>query len=446
MKQNLELKLQHKLNLTLSLKHQLNIMVMPKQELLQEIIHELEENPFLEEEIHINNDYQEKLTDLSVSYTEDEEELNPLNRLTYKPSLLKTLEFQIDLEFDGEEKEIALDIIDNLEEKGYISQDSLNEIASKYNVDIETVEKIRKKLMKLEPTGLGAKSLTEFLITEYREKFGRDSIAEQMIQEDLNKIKDKEYLLKLKKYQIDEEALEEIVSNIKALRPYPLYGYEDFEAHYVEPDIFIYETNDKDHPFEIVINEQDLPKLNLTNQYKKILNRKDINEETKKFLYEKLQKAIGLIRGIEQRRENLRKLVETLVEHQKDFLIYGKEHLKPLTLKDVSQKIGLHESTISRIVSNKFAQTPIGVLPLKAFFSNKVSKESGNISSDRVKYLIQNLIENEDPKKPLSDNEIVNLLKKEGIHVARRTVAKYREELNIPDSRKRKKGGQPACK
>ena len=439
MKQNLGLKLQHKLNLTLSLKHQLNIMVMPKQELLQEIIHELEENPFLEEEIHINNDYQEKLTDLSVSYGEDGEELNPLNRLTYKPSLLKTLEFQIDLEFDGKEKEIALDIIDNLDEKGYASQESLNEIASKYNVDIEAVEKIRKKLMKLEPTGLGAKSLTEFLITEYREKFGRDSIAEQIIQEDLNKIKDKEYLLK--KYQIDEEALEEIISNIKALRPYPLYGYEDFEAHYVEPDIFIYETNDKDQPFEIVINEQDLPKLNLTNQYKKILNRKDINEETKKFLYEKLQKAIGLIRGIEQRRENLKNLVESLVNQQKDFLLYGKEHLKPLTLKDVSQKIGLHESTISRIVSNKFAQTPIGVLPLKAFFSNKVSKESGNISSDRVKYLIQNLIENEDPKKPLSDNDIVNLLKKEGIHIARRTVTKYREELNIPDSRKRKKGG-----
>ncbi|HBT99268.1 MAG TPA: RNA polymerase sigma-54 factor, partial [Sulfurihydrogenibium sp.] len=154
MKQNLGLKLQHKLNLTLSLKHQLNIMVMPKQELLQEIIHELEENPFLEEEIHINNDYQEKLTDLSVSYSEDEEELNPLNRLTYKPSLLKTLEIQIDLEFDGKEKEIALDIIDNLDEKGYASQESLNEIASKYNVDIEAVEKIRKKLMKLEPTGL----------------------------------------------------------------------------------------------------------------------------------------------------------------------------------------------------------------------------------------------------------------------------------------------------
>lgn len=336
MKQNLGLKLQHKLNLTLSLKHQLNIMVMPKQELLQEIIHELEENPFLEEEIHINNDYQEKLADLSVSYSEDEEELNPLNRLTYKPSLLKTLEIQIDLEFDDKEKEIALDIIDNLDEKGYVSQDSLNKIASKYNVDIETVEKIRKKLMKLEPTGLGAKSLTEFLITEYREKFGRDSIAEQIIQEDLNKIKDKEYLLK--KYQIDEEVLEEIISNIKALRPYPLYGYEDFEAQYVEPDIFIYETNDKDQPFEIVINEQDLPKLNLTNQYKKILNRKDINEETKKFLYEKLQKAIGLIRGIEQRRENLKNLVESLVNQQKDFLLYGKEHLKPLTLKNVSQK------------------------------------------------------------------------------------------------------------
>ena len=438
MKQNLGLKLQNKLNLTLSLKQQLNIMVMPKQELLQEIMQELEENPFLEEEIYLNNDYQEKLTDLSISY-DDEDKLNPLNRISYKPSLIETLEFQIDLEFKDEEKKIALEIIDSLDEKGYISQESLKEIESKLNIETDTLEKIRKKLMKLEPTGLGAKSLTEFLITEYREKFGKDITATQIIQEDLERIKDKEYLLK--KYQIDEETLNEIISNIKSLRPFPLYGYEDFETHYIEPDIFIYETNDKNNPFKVVINDQDLPKLNIVNQYKKILNRKDINEETKKFLYEKLQKAIGLIRGIEQRRENLRNIVELLVNEQKDFLLYGKEHLKPLVLKEVAQKVGLHESTISRIVSNKFAQTPIGVLPLKSFFSHKVSKESGNVSSDRVKYLIQHLIENEDPKKPLSDNDIVNLLKKEGIHIARRTVTKYREDLNIPDSRKRKKGG-----
>ncbi|HEV09059.1 MAG TPA: RNA polymerase sigma-54 factor, partial [Sulfurihydrogenibium azorense] len=240
-------------------------------------------------------------------------------------------------------------------------------------------------------------------------------------------------------YQLTDEELTEILDNIKSLRPYPLYGYEDFEITYVEPDIFLYYTGDEKNPFKIEINEQGIPNINLISQYKKILNQKGLSEEAKKFLYEKLQKAIGIIQGIQQRRENLQKLVDFLVNYQKEFILNGKEYLKPLTLKDVSKQIGLHESTISRLVNSKYIQTPNGVIPLKTFFSNKASKESGDVSSNYVKYLIKEIIENEDPKKPYSDNDIVDILKQKGISVARRTVTKYREELNIPDSRKRKK-------
>ncbi len=434
MKQNLSLKLQNKLHLTLSLKHQLNIMVLPKQELIREIISELEENPFLEEVIHIQPQKE------SNFHNEDEEEFNPFNNLAYKPSLLDTLSLQVDLEFDDIfDKKIALEIIDSLDEKGYLREENIKDITEKLNTTIEKVEQVREKVINFEPTGIASKSLKEFLTVEYIDKFSKNETAIKIINEDLEKIRDKDYLIK--KYNISKEKLEEILHNIKLLRPYPLYGYEDFEVRYIEPDIFIYETNDETKPFKIEINEKNIPSINLTTNYKKLINDKNLPQETRDFLYEKLQKAVGLIKGIQQRRENLYKLMETLVEEQKDFLKYGKEFLKPLTLKNVSEKTGLHESTISRIVSNKFAQTPLGVIPLKSFFSNKVSKKSGNISSDRVKYLIQKLIESEDAQKPLSDNDIVNILKKEGINVARRTVTKYREELNIPDSRKRKTGG-----
>jgi len=148
---------------------------------------------------------------------------------------------------------------------------------------------------------------------------------------------------------------------------------------------------------------------------------------------------MGIIKGIEQRRDNLYRIVETLVQYQGDFLRKGKQYLKPLRMRDVAEKVNLHESTVSRIVSNKFAQTPIGMIPLKSFFSTKVSSDNGEISKENVKFFIKELVENEDKRKPLSDEAISKILKEKGINVARRTVAKYREELNIPDSRLRRR-------
>jgi len=435
MKNALSLKLKNKLTLTLSLKQQITILTLQKVEIEELIRNELEENPFLEEEINIiknDIDYEPKYD----YYEDDEEKDNPLNRLPYQPTFLDFISSQIDLEFDDNEKEIAYEIVGNLNEKGFLDI-PIKEIAEKFKVDEEIVENIRKRITRLEPAGIASLNIKEALIVQYEERFGEDRIIKDIINQDLEHITDIDYLKK--KYK--DEKIEEKIQLIKLLNPYPLSNFSSENIIYVEPDIFIYErtpTDDNPEEFEIVINEKNIPKLKFVNSYKKALNNKNINPETKQFLYTKLQQAIGIVKGLEQRREELYKLAKILVNHQKDFLKYGKEHIKPLTLKDVAKEIDLHESTISRIVSSKYAQTPQGFLPLKAFFSTKLNTESGNISPESVKYIIQKLIEEEDKSNPLSDTQIAQILQEKGIKVARRTVAKYREEMNIPDSRKRK--------
>ncbi len=434
LKQKLGVKLSQKLALTPSLKQQLAIILLPKLELEQTVKAELDENPFLEEIANLEpTDNFENKNDLSKYYSEENEEFTS-RKLVYKPTLVELLDFQIDLEFEGIEKEIAYEIVGNLDEKGYLSI-PIKEVAQKLNVPVEKVEKVRQKVMRLEPTGIGALDLKEFLIVQYEEKFGKDDIAKRIIEESLEKINDIDYL-KNRYRDASEEEIKYIVSNIKTLNPYPLINFQTEDINYVEPDVYIY---DKGDDFEIIINDTGIPKLLLTNRYKALISRKDLSPETKQFLEEKLQKALGIIRGIEQRKDNLYRIVESLVKHQADFLRKGKQYLKPLRMKDIAEQVELHESTVSRIIANKFAQTPIGMIPLKSFFSTKVHSDNGEISKENVKFFIKELIENEDKRKPLSDDAISKILKEKGINMARRTVAKYREELNIPDSRLRRR-------
>lgn len=433
MKQSLNLKLQNKLQLTLSLKTQINLLTLPKVELIEEIQRELQENPFLEEIVNIQPDYNPDLRE-TVIYEEDR---NPLGRIPYRQSLTDILENQIRIEFDGVDREIALEIVDCLDDKGFFKED-LSVLAAKYGVDWKKVETVRKKLLNLEPTGIASKDLKEFLLVQLEELEDFDLVLESIILDDLERITDIPFLSK--KYNLPQEEIKHKVDIIKHLRPYPLHGYEDVDIQYIEPDIFIYlksEPKENDY-FEVLIDETDIPKISLASNYRRILSKKSISPEVKNFLAQKYEKALGIIKGLQQRRENLYNLVKFLAEYQRDFLLNGKDFIKPLTLKEVSQKIGLHESTISRITSNKYAVSPQGVIPLKAFFASRATKDSGNISSESVKYFIRELIEKEDPNSPLSDAEIVDILKGRGINIARRTVAKYREELCIPDSRKRK--------
>ncbi|SNZ07952.1 RNA polymerase, sigma 54 subunit, RpoN/SigL [Persephonella hydrogeniphila] len=430
LKQRLELKLQNKLVLTVSLKQQLALLLLPKVELQETVKTELEENPFLEEITNLQPEF-EPVKDYAKYY--DEEEKPVTSRLAYKPSLTDMLEFQIDIEFEGEEKDIAYEIIGDIDEKGFLTV-PVEDIAEKLHMPVQHVENVRQKVMRLEPTGIGAKDIKEALKVQYEELFGEDELADRIISENLELVCKPEKLFELYK-DIPVERLQEIICNIKSLKPYPAINYLDEPVRYVEPDVYVYDRGDR---FEIVVNESEIPRLKLTTAYRKLISDKTLPEETRKFLEDKLQRAIGIIKGIEQRRENLYKITEFLVNYQSEFIRKGREYLKPLILKDVAEVVGLHESTVSRIVSSKYVQLPTGLLPLKAFFSTKLSSSSGDISTEKVKYMIAELIEKEDKRKPLSDQKIADILKSKGINVARRTVTKYREQLNIPDSRNRR--------
>ena len=436
MKQTLTITVKQKPILTLKYKYQLTLLVKPKLEFQNTIRQELEENPFLEEVYTIETDYDiEPIKDLAKHYEEDEEEEKlRSNRFVYKPTLTEILESQVDLEFDGIDRDIAYEIIGNLDEKGFFKL-PLEDIASKFKVPVEKVEEIRKRITKMEPVGIASRNYEEAILVQYKERYGEDFLAEKIINEDLLKLNDLDYLYE--KYKdVDKEKIDTVISNIKSLNPYPTVNFSDDVQQYIEPDIFVY---DKGDDFEIKINEKGIPELKLTTAYRKLISRKDLPEETKKFLDEKYEKAKGIIEAIKQRRENLYKITKAILNRQKDFLRKGKEHLKPLTLKDIAEEVDLHESTISRTVNSKYIQTEYGIFPLKAFFSAKLKTTSGEVSTERVKYMIQELIENEDKKKPLSDQAIVNILKERGIKIARRTVTKYREELGIPDSRTRRR-------
>ncbi len=436
MKQTLTITVKQKPILTLKYKYQLTLLVKPKLEFQNTIRQELEENPFLEEVYTIETDYDiEPIKDLAKHYEEDEEEEKlRSNRFVYKPTLTEILESQVDLEFDGIDRDIAYEIIGNLDEKGFFKL-PLEDIASKFKVPVEKVEEIRKRITKMEPVGIASRNYEEAILVQYKERYGEDFLAEKIINEDLLKLNDLDYLYE--KYKdVDKEKIDTVISNIKSLNPYPTVNFSDDVQQYIEPDIFVY---DKGDDFEIKINEKGIPELKLTTAYRKLISRKDLPEETKKFLDEKYEKAKGIIEAIKQRRENLYKITKAILNRQKDFLRKGKEHLKPLTLKDIAEEVDLHESTISRTVNSKYIQTEYGIFPLKAFFSAKLKTTSGEVSTERVKYMIQELIENEDKRKPLSDQAIVNILKERGIKIARRTVTKYREELGIPDSRTRRR-------
>ena len=435
LKQTLSLKLKNKLALTLSLKQQLSLLLLPKLELKELLKQELDENPFLEEVIN-SEPITDNLKDLSKNFGEDnDEKLSPLNKLKYKPSLYEILETQVNLEFDKKDRPIVEEIINNIDEKGFF-KGKIDKISQKFKVSYEYIEYLRKRLMTLEPTGIGAISVEEALWEQYKEIFGNDKLVKDIILNSFKSLTNKNYILK--KYKISEEFYKNLVEDLKTLSPYPTYSFSnEEETIFIEPDIFVYDKGDK---FEIEINERDLPKLRLTSQYKRLIKNEKLSEDVKKFIEDRLQRAIGIIKGIELRRENLLKITEFLVNYQSDFLRKGKGYLKPLTLKDVSKHVDLHESTISRIVSNKYIQSDFGILPLKAFFSTKLNTNQGDISVERVKHLLMKIVENEDKAKPLSDEKIAKILNQNyGIKIARRTVAKYREELNIPASKERRK-------
>ncbi|MEX0994500.1 MAG: RNA polymerase factor sigma-54, partial [Balneolaceae bacterium] len=382
----------------------------------------------------------------------------------YHESLLEELEQQVALlELDETEKLIADQILGSLDEDGYFRRDPdavVDNIAFNYGSlsSIETVEKVRKMIQRLEPAGIASRDLRECLLVQLEMMDRKDEVhqlAIRMIRDEWKAFERKHFEKLKSRLDIDEERLKKIFDHIRGLDPKPgaVSNPDEDNKQYIEPDFEVYfEPDEKNKEedagkFVIRLNQRNVPPLRISPSYKKMwdnLKNEDKKKEekdtgqAKSFIKNKIESAQWFIESIRQRQNTLMNTMRTIVELQEDFFKFG-EGLKPMILKDIAERVNLDISTISRVVNGKYVQTNFGVFELKYFFSEGLETESGeDVSSREVKKLLKDLIDNEDKSKPFSDQALTECLQKEGFKVARRTVSKYREQLNIPVARLRK--------
>ncbi len=373
-------------------------------------------------------------------YTPSEEGEVPQyeNYLSKAGNLHDHLLWQLSLSSLSEaEQKIGKQIIGNIDDYGYLRA-TIEEIARIEGVTVAAVEKVLRVIQDFEPSGVGARDLRECLILQLKQKGMTDTLTYRLVDENLDKVLRNQMKELSKIYKVDIDQLKKAIANIEKLEPKPGREYLPDEDHYITPDVFI--TKEKDG-YKITLNDEGMPRLRLSSYYRRLLHNEAREPgETRKFLEDKLRDALWLIKSIEQRQSTIYRVVESIVKFQRDFLDYGIMYLKPLTLRDIAEDIGMHESTVSRITSGKYVHTPQGVFELKFFFHSGLSTLRGeDVSSLRIKEIIKDMIAQEDKKKPLSDQAIADRLEQEmGIMIKRRTIAKYREQLGIPSSNQRR--------
>jgi RNA polymerase sigma-54 factor len=334
-------------------------------------------------------------------------------------------------------KEIGINIIGNLGEDGYLTV-SAEEIAQTTGYPLDQVLESLSMIQNFDPVGVAARDTRECLLIQARFQNLGGTVVEKIILDHMDKLENKRYDLIAKNLSIPLNDVLAAVAVITSFEPKPGRQYSDEETIYISPDIYIVKLG---ADYEVVLNEDGLPKLRINSYYREILSRKDPMENgTRQYIHDKLRSAAWLIKSIHQRQRTIYKVTSSIVRFQRDFLDKGIAHLKPLVLRDVAEDIQMHESTISRVTTNKYVDTPQGLFELKFFFNSAIQCFDGDaISSESVKEHIRNIIKSENRARPLSDQEIAEMLKQHNIDVARRTVAKYRETLGILPSRKRKK-------
>jgi RNA polymerase sigma-54 factor len=339
-----------------------------------------------------------------------------------------------------EVRDAAESIIGNLDEDGYVSA-SLEEIASAGNHKPEHVEEALREVQSLDPAGVGARSLKECLLLQIESLGGKGGVAWQIVSNHLRLLETRQYKEIAKFLGRPLEHVETAVTMIHHLNPRPGLRYSGAGARLVEPDVYF--TKDGDD-YIIQMNDEDVPQLRLNAQYKRMLDRdnganKEVSKEVRDYVRERYTSAIQLMKNIEQRKQTILKVCQAIVRRQSDFLTHGIEHLRPMMIKEVAEEVGVHPSTVSRAVANKYVHTPQGVFELRYFFSEAVQGPSGAATPLLLlKRRVKKMIENEDRNKPLTDEQITALLQAEGIEVTRRTVAKYREDMKIPSTHQRR--------
>jgi len=399
----------------------------------------LDESQAREEYREIEAYFQQSFDEGFRSFSLERKETISLENIVSKsPSLWDHLEWQANLTFFEElDREIAANIIGNINEDGYLVA-SLEEIAESMNTSVEKVDQVREKIKKFDPVGVGSLSVQETLLTQMDYFEIKDEITREIVSQYLALLEKSDFAQVSKELGISLEEVKPHIEVIKELDPKPGRKYGQEKTSYVVPDIIVTKEGDE---LKININDEGLPRLRVNSFYKKILSQAvKENPEAYRFLKEKMKKAFWFLRSLDQRDQTIYKVAKYIVDKQKDFLEKGMEYIKPLTLIELAQEIGVHESTVGRVVANKHIMTPRGVFSLKYFFHKSLSGDFGEeISSLRVKDRIRKLVESEDRKNPLSDIEIGNILARENFRIARRTVAKYRKQLKIPPSHIRKR-------
>jgi RNA polymerase sigma-54 factor len=364
------------------------------------------------------------------------EELPPFEASLTKPtSLIEHLRWQIHMgDFSQEETNIALLLCEEINEDGYLAADAVQTVADELEISQDEVLAVLKELQAFDPAGVAARDLRECLLIQAGHLTSENPLVLSIVDKHLKNVEKKNFAAIAKDLGTAVQDVAEAVKIIAHLEPRPGRTYTDREPQYITPDIYVYKVGAE---YVIMLNEDGLPKLRVSNYYKSALSGS--GGTTKSYIQEKLRSAAWLIRSIHMRQRTIYRVMESILKFQREFFDKGVAHLKPLILKDVAEDVGMHESTISRVTTNKYVHTPQGIYELKYFFNSSINTVGGDsIASESVRDHIKRLIDEEDKHTPFSDQEIVERLKKTDIDIARRTVAKYREMLRIPSSSKRR--------
>ncbi|GMV21925.1 MAG: RNA polymerase sigma-54 factor [Acidimicrobiia bacterium] len=468
--QKLSARLSQKLILTPSLQQAIKLLPMTTVELADLLTQEMVENPLLEEvveepptpETPAEAEAAEKPTDEKGDTWDDADyeyffgdylddgyrpraavevrELPPIeNTLSSKGSLSDHLMWQLSLQTSDELlRDIGAAIIGNIDDDGYLAA-SVDEIAALGPWEIADVERALAHVQCFDPIGVAARDPQECLLLQLRSHGLAGTPAETMVLEHLPLLQNHKMPELAKAMNLPPEEVKEHLEIIRHLDPKPGSRYTPADSQYVIPDVYIIKTDDG---YRAVLNEEGLPQLRISPTYRRLLDKEKTGEssdETRAYVKDKFRSALWLLKSVDQRQKTIIKVATSIITFQREFLDSGIEHLRPLVLRDVANDIGMHESTVSRVVNNKYMHTPQGVYEMKYFFHSGISSSYGeHVSSVTIKQRIKKIIEAEDTKRPLSDSKIMQMLQQEGLVLARRTIAKYREELKIPTSNQRK--------
>ncbi len=461
MKLGLQLKL--KQTLAPQLIQSLKMLQMPILKLEQTLRHELSVNPMLEEiepqestenedilsekEQEIDPeldkiDWEKYLEDDDTGYKfkntlsseEEPYERVPVSSKTLYDHLSEQLSY---LKLTEEEQLIGEYIIGNISPRGYLVISS-EEMASELELPIEKINNMLEKIKKFDPTGIGARDLRESLLIQLEDRGHRDSLAYQIVDKYVNELDRKSILQISRSMGVPFEKVQQAMELIKTLSPYPAHGAFENTAMPIVPDLMVEKIDDD---FAVYHNDRNTPHLRINPDYRKLLKSgNNTSKDTKKYVREKLEQARWLLNSISQRRSTMVRVMEAIIDEQREFFDKGPAFLKPLIMEDIARIVDMNVATISRVSNDKYVQTPQGVYEIKYFFNSGIAnKDGGETSKRHVKTRIEEIIQNEDPEKPLSDQEIYRRLQEENIKIARRTVTKYREELKILPARFRKR-------